>query len=289
MKQILIFSILIVSLISSYSLMTKFFSSPDVNLLTSNKPEKKDFSLDSDSDGLKDWEEILWGFDINNPDTDGDGILDGKEIKNEIKNEESKINNLSKIEYKELVDPKIKYNQSKVTSIENNLELPNPNKTTTNKEGEPVQDYQIKELSFKNYGNEVGEIINIYLFDTGENMQFLGDLINDPENPQVIESLKKSFKNYHNLAQSLFLIEYPKEVENFHNTFTNGYSEIYQSIIKLAEGSKSGEGWNNNLINYNQKVTNIARNMAEIGVFFKERGVIFNFDEAGVIFNLISF
>jgi hypothetical protein len=269
--------------------MTKFFSSPDVNLLTSNKPEKKDFSLDSDSDGLKDWEEILWGFDINNPDTDGDGILDGKEIKNEIKNEESKINNLSKIEYKELVDPKIKYNQSKVTSIENNLELPNPNKTTTNKEGEPVQDYQIKELSFKNYGNEVGEIINIYLFDTGENMQFLGDLINDPENPQVIESLKKSFKNYHNLAQSLFLIEYPKEVENFHNTFTNGYSEIYQSIIKLAEGSKSGEGWNNNLINYNQKVTNIARNMAEIGVFFKERGVIFNFDEAGVIFNLISF
>ena len=35
---------------------------------------------DSDGDGLKDWEEALWGTDPNNPDTDGDGILDGAEI-----------------------------------------------------------------------------------------------------------------------------------------------------------------------------------------------------------------
>ncbi len=35
--------------------------------------------LDSDGDGLKDWEELLWGFDPNNPDTDGDGVPDGIE------------------------------------------------------------------------------------------------------------------------------------------------------------------------------------------------------------------
>jgi hypothetical protein len=34
---------------------------------------------DSDSDGLADWEEALLGTDINNPDTDGDGTLDGVE------------------------------------------------------------------------------------------------------------------------------------------------------------------------------------------------------------------
>lgn len=35
--------------------------------------------LDSDHDGLKNWEETLWGTDPNNPDTDGDGTPDGEE------------------------------------------------------------------------------------------------------------------------------------------------------------------------------------------------------------------
>jgi len=35
---------------------------------------------DTDNDGLKDWEEVLWRSDINNPDTDGDGTSDGDEV-----------------------------------------------------------------------------------------------------------------------------------------------------------------------------------------------------------------
>ncbi|HET8574625.1 MAG TPA: hypothetical protein VFM02_00430 [Candidatus Paceibacterota bacterium] len=36
---------------------------------------------DTDGDGLKDWQEILWGTDPKNPDTDGDGTPDGEEVK----------------------------------------------------------------------------------------------------------------------------------------------------------------------------------------------------------------
>ncbi len=36
--------------------------------------------LDSDNDGLKDWEETVYGTDPNKPDTDGDGTKDGDEI-----------------------------------------------------------------------------------------------------------------------------------------------------------------------------------------------------------------
>lgn len=38
-------------------------------------------SIDSDNDSLKDWEEGLWKTDVNNSDSDGDGTLDGAEIK----------------------------------------------------------------------------------------------------------------------------------------------------------------------------------------------------------------
>lgn len=42
---------------------------------------KQQSEKDLDNDGLKNWEEDLWKTDPNNPDTDGDGTLDGDEIK----------------------------------------------------------------------------------------------------------------------------------------------------------------------------------------------------------------
>ena len=36
--------------------------------------------IDTDSDGLKDWEERLWRTDANNKDTDNDGASDGEEV-----------------------------------------------------------------------------------------------------------------------------------------------------------------------------------------------------------------
>ncbi len=43
---------------------------------------KKQLRSDRDHDGLFDDEEILFGTDPDNPDTDGDGFLDGYEVKN---------------------------------------------------------------------------------------------------------------------------------------------------------------------------------------------------------------
>ena len=41
----------------------------------------QELSKDSDKDGLKDWEEIIYRTDSQNADTDGDGTKDGEEIK----------------------------------------------------------------------------------------------------------------------------------------------------------------------------------------------------------------
>ena len=40
-------------------------------------------NVDTDGDGLRDWEEDVWGTDPENPDTDGDGLMDGEEVLNE--------------------------------------------------------------------------------------------------------------------------------------------------------------------------------------------------------------
>ncbi len=53
-------------------------ASPAANLLRQEQLEK--LNLDTDSDGLKDWEETIFRTKADNPDTDGDGTKDGEEV-----------------------------------------------------------------------------------------------------------------------------------------------------------------------------------------------------------------
>ncbi len=45
-----------------------------------NKYATSNANIDTDGDGLLDWEEAMWGTDFKNPDTDGDGTSDGAEV-----------------------------------------------------------------------------------------------------------------------------------------------------------------------------------------------------------------
>ncbi len=49
-------------------------------LYVASSTAKKTITLDSDRDGLKDWEELLWDTSKSNADTDGDGTKDGEEV-----------------------------------------------------------------------------------------------------------------------------------------------------------------------------------------------------------------
>lgn len=59
-----------------------------VSKTTQNKSDQKTIgqisfassSIDSDNDGLPDWEESVYGTDSHKPDTDNDGYLDGEEV-----------------------------------------------------------------------------------------------------------------------------------------------------------------------------------------------------------------
>lgn len=53
-----------------------------INVSLINEEKKSEYYTDTDNDGAYDWEEALWPeLDPNNPDSDGDGILDGRYIK----------------------------------------------------------------------------------------------------------------------------------------------------------------------------------------------------------------
>jgi len=73
----IIFAIGLLLFIGTYSKRGAF---SQINLLTGTETIIKSQSIDTDNDGLKDWEEELYKTDPLNPDTDNDGYLDGEEI-----------------------------------------------------------------------------------------------------------------------------------------------------------------------------------------------------------------
>ncbi len=56
------------------------YSDKDSLLLGKTTKFSQEDLKDSDNDGLKDWEEELYKTDPKNPDTDGDGYIDGEEV-----------------------------------------------------------------------------------------------------------------------------------------------------------------------------------------------------------------
>jgi len=70
--------IIVIAILLSYW-RPSFNSYKNTNAITSATSTIN--NIDSDNDGLPDWEESLYGTDPHNQDTNGDGTLDGEEVK----------------------------------------------------------------------------------------------------------------------------------------------------------------------------------------------------------------
>ncbi len=90
-KRIQALIIIVVAFFAAFFLYHSNVKSAVLSLFSKNKPSSSSLvldqatstdqsNIDSDGDGLKDWQETLWGTDSHNPDTDGDGTPDGVEV-----------------------------------------------------------------------------------------------------------------------------------------------------------------------------------------------------------------
>lgn len=128
----------------------------EINLSdTANKIAVQDFMiLDTDGDGLKDWEENLWKTDYKNPDTDGDGSSDGEEIlsnRDPLKANTAKANE----EPNDKIDPQVIINNKKTLDDFNKL-------STTDRVGRILlSEY----LATKKIGRDVTESDVAYIID----------------------------------------------------------------------------------------------------------------------------
>lgn len=235
-------------------------------------PSQKDFKKllasdqDSDADGLKDWEEVLWSTNPNNPDTDADGTPDGKEI-------EQNRNPL-------IAGPNdsLSLSASRTaaeTSSEKPLSLTEQigrefltNYLTFKKSGERVDSYTQEDLiSAMINGLKTQEFENIYalkdlslnpkadqkaieeyatglekIFEKNFNplkeneLKILQSAVEfGVEKPEVLEKLKPYELAYKNSAREMLKINAPASYAQTHLNFINSLTKIEKSVVAFQQ------------------------------------------------------
>ncbi len=256
----------------------------DVALVNSDT-QNLEYYKDTDNDGAYDWEEALWPeLDPNNPDSDGDGILDGKYIKTkqdiqerERRGLELPTSNLSETE---------KLGRSTLVALLAIAESGDTlDEVNQQKFSENISEY-IRELTL---GEKVYTRDQLILVDDTqetidayrENMKRLFKqypiaatdielLLKASENPSNYQTeLKIAVDKYRSYLEKLLLMETPRIIAGRHNELVNNISQINGGLVNLAS-EESDDLTSFALLIQMEKILNqTAEALININLFFE--------------------
>jgi len=225
-----------------------------------NRAEQRNELLnkDTDNDGLKDWEEILWKTDPNNPDTDHDGTIDNEEIKlnrNPLKpwpNDSLPKDENATTTRPETLTQKIgrefltQYFKTKgdinLTDAEQlniiNSLLLNLN-SDTGKIKYELNDISISsdnsETKIKNYINGFARAIKPLQLIQQNELEIFKEILKDEENEQLdkIKQLKADRLLYEKTIRDLTLLSAPLNYKYIHLDFLNFFNNTAGAVLKM--------------------------------------------------------
>jgi len=269
--------------------------------------------IDSDADGLKDWEETLWKLDPKNPDTDGNGIPDAEEVKkriaeinakggaddsdkNDIESEayttDTETDILSKKLFAEYINLKQSgnFNEEAVIATVNNLvaeEIQNKKDT---------QYYFLKDIKtfpsdnktlLKSYGNSFASIRTKYKNQYLQNPLVKEGGVANLLDPEFLQGLVRTSEVYRNMAVELLKIAAPKDLIDTHLEILNNYmasSDGLKELSALSTDPVLGMIGTQRHIEAEGKEKNLLSGVAE---YLSDNGIIFSGNEAGNMWNNI--
>ena len=205
---------------------------------------------DSDEDGLKDWEEVLLGTDINDGDTDGDGTSDGKEVADKrnptIPGPNDKLTATVSADLTKgavVLDPLdalsrqffAKYMELSKLGISKDV-LNRQELIDTAIGGIPFESAKTyttatilvkadsSPLSIKNYGNEVGEAFKKNINSSTRNEGIIAKEALEKEDPSILKEIDPIIASYTKILTALRQIQAPQAVATLHVSLVNGVS-----------------------------------------------------------------
>ncbi len=272
---------------------------------------------DSDGDGLKDWEEVLWKTDPKNPDSDGDGTFDGEEVRNKrnplkpgpddeitsieesplsdviAQNEAEKDLTLTDIFARDFVTGYFalkqggRYNDANRDKFINTLITSIGN--VTEEEKYALKDIIISQKSdteaLRHYGNSLGEVAFRYR-RLAENKE--ATIVNDAikkDDPQKLDALKPILADYESFIGEYLAISVPIAAYEVHIGLLNANAEARAAIARMGNVFNDPIEGMAGVNAYRSAGTSGGVAIRNLKSFFSKNGIIFNTNEPGAIFN----
>ena len=224
---------------------------PEIVANPTNKQLVEDIQLiDSDSDGLKDWEEVIWNTNPQKKDSDGDGILDGVEVEQgrnpsiagagpkvvTAQEEYAKLNQTEKFgrdifaKYIELKQTGLIDDADSRAAVINELitssaytDIP---KTYTSKDIIVISGIEANDtLALRNYANTVGGIFLANETKVRNETLIVKEAL-DKENPAILKELDPLIASYEKIIQALLKTPVPQKLGANHIFMINTVSEL---------------------------------------------------------------
>lgn len=273
---------------------------------------------DSDNDGLKDWEEALWGTDPNNPDTDGDGTNDGDEVNvgrnpltagpddNQAGNEFVENTNADFSDKNLTETDKFAQNLfGKYLSLKKDSQEGLDNEDKNSLIASVVEDSLYNEIdnkyavsilnitddnsktALKKYGNDFISITELYSQDLNQDELVVFERMLGTESKEDAMYLKKSSEAYNKAISKLIEIKTPNDLAFVHLDIINSYNIISNALNDMSLVFDDPLRGMNGFAVYIAVIDAQIDLFKEVKNYFIGNEIIFNANESGYLWHMI--
>lgn len=302
-KKVLIFggTIVVFFLVFfSFGPLLKAYKNGDLNgsLSYSSNLGQND-QIDSDNDGLPDWQEKLWKTDPHNPDSDGDGTLDGEEVAEDrdptkpgpddqftsliqataLADSASYLNDpnnlsqqLAQTLFTQVVTSQSNGDideQSQEAIVNNSLAAFQPDVLETRYTISDVKTLDtVNKDAIKAFGNNFVSIQN----------QIDNTLNTETTNDQTVET-------YSNLVNQLVALKVPPDLTGEYLTLINNYDGLTQLLTLISADSDDPVKALVDVQSYEAITEKNQTIYTDFGAYFKKNGIIWTNTDPGNVWN----
>ena len=263
---------------------------------------------DADNDGLKDWEEELWGTDPKQPDTDEDKTTDGEEIRlgrDPLKPAPDDLLAAEEIATKTTFnekDPTATDNASRRFFAQYLARKRSGAPFTADEERKmfeeffstpplllPVATYKVSDLeivkdadkeAYRAYGNAVGEVIKRHETD-GPNEADILESASEHEDPEELAAIAGRVTRYEAIIAELKIISVPEDAAPIHADLLTAFEAVRLSTYGMQYLLTDPIKALGSIGYYPHAVALLVESFNRLAAHLEKKGVSFEKDEPG--------
>ncbi|MFO0718588.1 MAG: hypothetical protein U0522_00980 [Candidatus Paceibacterota bacterium] len=274
-----------------------------------NENVKNTSTIDTDGDGLKDWEEVLWKTNPLKSDTDGNGISDAKEVeKKQLQNSKQAVATVGGKEVAEVYVPEnltltdkvametfaqyVNYKQTGVpitpeftqklvdAVFGNATEKQNLAKFTSKNLSNIVENENADTIH--KYGNDFWGIVAKNTPKTAlenEYVIFLNAI--QAEDEKELKKLDPLAEGYTNTIKEMLVMPVPRSAVERHLDILNSMNSILAHIEDMRVYFKDPTRGFRALVYYKDSVPELQKSLENLISYFKEKNITYVEEESG--------